>query len=188
MRKMLLPVIAITLACAAFPAFAEWELGVSWTPVPNAIVDGGSGIDSMTGYHMAYVESLFYASWDVLSVPDRIVGAWTGYHEDGCLSFLDAGLRLSLRPVVCFAEAGVNNLFIHDNGFVPEGFGANVRLGAGVKFGWWGVTLTGTSVFPSWDDLSSAVSALWTPETRPAAWAAFERSLVPSVLFIWYLR
>ena len=193
-------ILAVALIGCAIPAFAEWELGVSWTPVPNALTDGNSRIDSMTGYHVGYASSIVYGSWDILVVPEFLVEDWTQYYDvetgiyhpgcydSGYLHLFDAGIRLVARPFIGFAEAGINSLFVHGEGFIPGGFGANLRLGLGVKFGWWGVTLSGTSVFTSWRDLVDTVQALGSTETRPLALNAIESSLVPSIIFIWYLR
>jgi hypothetical protein len=191
--------LAMAMIGCAIPAFAGWELGVSWTPVPNALTDGDSRIDSMTGYHIGYADSIFYGSWDVLVVPEFLVEDWTGYYEaetglyrpgcneSGYLNLFDVGIRLSARPFIGFAEAGINSLFVHGEGFIPGGFGANLRLGLGLKFGWWGITLSGTSVFTSWQDLADTVQAIGSQETRPWALDAIQSSLVPSIMFIWYL-
>jgi hypothetical protein len=200
MRFKTFVVLMVVLAGFTLPAFADWELGLSWTPVPNALTDGGSRIDYIPGFHAGYAASIFYGSWDVLSVPDFVVEDWTGYsdvetghftagyYESGYLNLLDAGIRLNVKPFIGFAEAGINSLFIHGQGFIPGGFGANLRLGLGVKFGWWGITLTGTSVFASWRDLVDTVHALGSSETHSRAWDAIQSSLVPSILFNWYFR
>jgi hypothetical protein len=200
MRIRNILIAAVVLSFAALPAFSEWELGVSWTPVPNAITSASPRMDSMEGYHLAYATSIFYASWDILAVPDFVVEDWTGYldpesglyypgfHDDGYLNLYDVGIRLALRPFVCFAEAGMNGLFVHGEGFLPAGFGANIRLGVGARFDWWGISVAGTSVFATWDELWSTVEAFGLPETRTAAWTAVQSSLVPSVMLIWYLR
>jgi hypothetical protein len=200
MRKIIAPILAVVFLGFALPAFAEWELGVSWTPVPNALIAGPLQIDSLHGFHAAYATSLFYASWDALSLPGSMVQDMTsyndtatgitypGYFAPGFLNLYDIGIRLALRPMVGFAEVGVNNLFVEDIGCAPGGFGANLRLGLGVKFDWWGITLTGTSVFATWRELAATVEALGASGTRPSAIDAIQASLVPSILFIWYLR
>lgn len=200
MRRISLFILTVVLACSALPAFSDWELGVSWTPVPNAIATANPRVDSMGGYHIGYANSIFYASWDFFTVPETIVENWTAYYDEendifypgfrdeGYLNLYDVGIRLALRPFVCFAEAGLNNLFVHGEGFMPGGFGANLRLGVGARFDWWGVTFVGTSMFTTWDELCRTLGAFGAPETRVAAWDAVQASLVPSVMLIWYLR
>ncbi len=188
--KLTAAAIIVLTVFAVFPALAstEWELGYTWTPVPNALMDGGFAIDSVSGYHVGYADHVFYCSWDVLNVPEFMTMRWADAYASGYLNLLDAGIRLEAEPFIVFAEAGINTLFVHGEGFNPRGFGANLRAGVGVRFDWWGISVAGTSVFPSWQALGDTVSALWSPDTRPAAMNTIQAGLFPSVILTWYLK
>jgi len=59
--------------------------------------------------------------------------------------------------VLVYAEAGANNLYVY-GGEDYANIGVNARAGVGLKFGWWGINVSGTQVFSSLTDLSAAVS------------------------------
>ena len=64
----------------------------------------------------------------------------------------DVGLKIVLRPFIAYAEVGTNSS-ISAAGHTYDHVGVNARLGAGVKFGFWGINLSGTQVFASTRDL-----------------------------------
>ena len=76
----------------------------------------------------------------------------------GFLNTFDVGVRIILRPVVLYAELGPNLLYIYGGQIYKggEGVGVNGRIGAGVKFGFWGVNLSFTQVFATWTDFGAA--------------------------------
>jgi hypothetical protein len=181
------------------PAFStDWEFGISWTPVLGE--DTGraeeEGLESITGFHFAYSPwAILYASWDSLIMPAQVISDMTGYYDEendvwkegyyfpGYLNLFDVGIRLVLGPVLVSAQIGTNNIWVYREG-ITGGFGANLRLGAGLKFGWWGITLTGTSVFQSMTKLLNTFKGLASETTR--AWAVNELTagLHPSVMAV----
>ncbi len=174
--------------------FDDWEIGISGTPVGDSQT---GALDWLLGFHLAYAWSILYFSWDSIAVPNYLVQAWTGGYVDssgnyvdgysvpGFLNLWDAGLRLILKPVVAIAEAGVNALYVYQLGLLP-GLGANLRLGAGLKFGFWGISVTGTSVYQSWSDLASTVGGLFSSDTQTSALNRIAQSLVPSFQLTFY--
>ena len=191
MRKSVLLVALVLLAMfVATPAFAELELGLSWTPVPADEDDknatGDEELESMTGFHVGYgFWGIFYGSWDALVMPPRMIKGFTGYEFPGFLNLFDAGIRLRIGPVITYATAGLNNLYVYrqaELGQIDASVGANLRLGAGVKFGWWGVNVSGTAVFDTFKQLTQTVTALAGTELeRQVAVDTIVNGLIPSL-------
>lgn len=167
MKKILLPLVL--LVAMAVPAFAEWELGLGWTPNQNAgNISDPNAVTSILSFHVGYAWHILYFSWDAFAMPDYWVSNVTNsdYYAPGFLNLFDVGVRLVLQPVLAYAEAGANNLYIYggqDDGNV----GVNARAGVGLKFGWWGVNVSGTQVFSSLTDLGvalhDAAHGNWSP-------------------------
>lgn len=198
MKKILVPLaVTLLLALAVPAAFAEWELGLSGTePVGLPADQLPSGF--VPGFHVGYAWSVLYFSWDALAMPpyyvqnatstiDATTGVVTsGPSVPGFLNMYDVGLRFVLRPIEIYTEVGMNNLWVYQEGMANGSFGANLRLGVGLKFGWWGVNLSGTEIFASFSDLGAVVSGLFDANTR--TWAANEivTGLVPSLNLTFY--
>jgi hypothetical protein len=66
-------------------------------------------------------------------------------------------------------------------------FGANLRLGAGLKFGMWGVNLSGTAVFPGFGDIVELFKDLAGERTRDRALKQLMSQIVPSLNVYLYL-
>jgi len=80
----------------------------------------------------------------------------------------------------------MNNIYVYRQGDLQgleNNFGANLRLGAGVKFDWWGVNLSGTAVFPSFQRMIGTIKGLaaTSDDVRNAALQKIGDSLVPSI-------
>lgn len=184
MRKLIVAILLV--AVVALPGFSLGvELGVSVTPIPAG--DGGD-VEMAFGSHIGISPfAILYASWDALVMPPGVIGSWTGYYRPGFLNLFDAGLRLVLGPIVVLAEIGVNNVYVYKQGTEDiAGLGANLRLGAGLKFGMWGVTLTGTSVFPTMEALIDTLKGLVADESRNWAVEQLVSGLVPSLMAVIY--
>ena len=120
-------------------------------------------------FHVGYAWHILYFSWDAFAMPDYWVynattytepytGTTTvGYYAPGFLNLFDVGLRFVLRPVLGYVEVGAKNLYVYGGEDVGN-IGVNARAGVGLKFGWWGINVSGTQVFSSWGDLSAAFS------------------------------
>jgi len=160
MKKIMLPLAAVLLLIMALPAFAEWELGLGWTPNQSpANVSDPNAVSSILSFHVGYAWHILYFSWDAFAMPDYWVSNMTDseYYAPGFLNLFDVGVRFVLRPVLVYAEAGANNLYVY-GGEDYANIGVNARAGVGLKFGWWGINVSGTQVFSSLTDLSAAVS------------------------------
>ena len=94
--------------------------------------------------------------------PTRSVNGWVypGADVPGFLNIFDVGVRFILRPVVLYGEIGTNLLYLYGGQIYKDpngsGVGVNARIGAGVKFGFWGVNISGTQVFATWTDMRAA--------------------------------
>jgi len=200
MKRLLIPLLVLCLVALAVPAFAQVELGISYTPVPGGQGSGGAGntqVDSITGFHVAYRWTVLYLSWDSLAMPASLIENMTGYWDDatnqyiagpylpGFLNLYDAGLELMLRPFLLYAEVGANNIYVYQNAGGGS-FGANLRLGAGLRFNWWGLNLSGTAVFPSFALLTDTLKKLASSETSNAALKTIGDNLVPSLNLTFY--
>jgi hypothetical protein len=186
MRKTVLAVAVILLLIMAAPAYSnELELGLSWIPIPADEEMMEDSIDSITGFHIGYVMFNFlYASWDALVMPPQIISEWTGLYRPGFLNLYDIGIRIQIRPVIGAISLGLNNVYVYRQGDVQSfknNFGANLRLAAGLRFDWWGIGLTGTAVFPSFDYMADTLKGLVSPETRSFAAQKIGDSLVPGI-------
>ena len=161
MKKILLPLAAVLLLAVAVPAFAELELGFGLTPSQDIVNQ------PIINFHVGYNWSILYFSWDAYAMPDSwVYNATTytdaatgsvvpGYLEPGFLNLFDFGLKLQLRPVIGYAEIGTNYLYLRgDQSY--GGIGVNARAGVGLKFRWWGINVSGTQIFTSWNDLEGA--------------------------------
>ncbi len=174
MKKILLPLAAVMLLAMAVPAFAEWELGLGFTPSQNSNSTDPGAVNGILNFHIGYAWSILYFSWDAFAMPDYWVYNATSYIDPvsgyyypgadlpGFLNMFDIGLRFVIRPVLLYAELGTNLLYIYGGEIYKDpqgnsGVGVNGRIGAGVKFGWWGVNLSGTQVFATWTDFRAAL-------------------------------
>jgi hypothetical protein len=179
----------------ATPAFAEVELGLSWTPVPADSEDKNAAedeeLESMMGFHVGYgFWGIFYGSWDALVMPPRTIEGFTGFERPGFLNLFNAGIRLSLGPVIAYVTAGINNLYVYrqaELGQIDSSVGANLRLGAGARFDWWGVNVSGTAVFDTFKDLTQTVAAIAGDELkRQTALDKIVNGLIPSLNVTFY--
>jgi hypothetical protein len=156
---MVFPLAAAFFLAMAIPAFAEWELGLGWTPNQNANdISNPSAVNSILSFHVGYAWHILYLSWDAYAMPDYWVSDMTGssYYVPGFLNLFDVGARVVLRPVLAYVEAGANSLYIY-GGQIYGDVGVNARAGVGLKFGWWGFNVSGTQVFSGLTELSAAV-------------------------------
>jgi hypothetical protein len=194
MRKTVLAVAVVTLLLMiSAPAYSnEFELGLSWMPVPTDENQTEDTVDSITGFHIGYVMLNFlYASWDALVMPPSIISDWTGLYRPGFLNLYDAGIRIQIKPVVVTVGLGLNSVYVYDEGntqFLEDSksLGANLRVGAGVRFDWWGVSLTGTAVFPTFDYMVETLKGLVADSTREYAAEKIVDALLPAIALTLY--
>jgi hypothetical protein len=173
MKKLLVPLAAILLLALAVPAFADWELGIGITPSQNSTSTDPGQVNSILDFHVAYAYSILYFAWDAYAMPaywvtnattyiDPTSGyVYNGAQVPGFLNTFDIGLRVILRPVVLYGEIGTNLLYLYGGQIYKDpvgnsGVGVNARIGAGVRFGFWGVNISGTQIFATWTDMRAA--------------------------------
>jgi len=190
----LLPLAAILLLVLAVPAaFSELELGVGLTPGSVANPPDPTNVDPILNFHVGWSWTILYLSWDSYAMPDywvynntSYVDATTGIYHDGYyvpgfLNLFDAGLKIVLRPFILYAEIGTNMLYLRGGATYGGGLGVNARLGAGLKFGFWGINLSGTQVFASSSDLSAALH-----QAAHGNWSDLTQGMVPTLNFAIY--
>jgi hypothetical protein len=186
MRKsVLITALLVLVLAVATPVFAEIELGISGTFDPGQASDPDKELDIIPGFHVGYSWAIFYASWDAMVLPPGLVNEFTGFQRPGFLNLIDAGIRLRIGPIVTYATVGTNNIYVYGQSelgdFNPE-FGANIRVGLGLTFGFWGVNLSGTTVFSSFDRLARTLQAFGgTPAEQQAALDTILDGLIPAL-------
>jgi len=200
MRKLVVAILII--AVIAVPSFAalSLELGVSGTPAPA----GDGKVEGIFGFHVGVSPwAVLFASWDALVMPPSMISGMTSYIDStgtwiqgslvpGYLNLFDAGFRFIMGPVVLMLMAGTNMIYTYDPaetiGVKMAGsFGANLRVAAGLKFKWWGITVAGTSVFNSGEALVTTMKALIPDTTRKWAFDQIVSGLVPSLMLVVYI-
>ena len=192
MKKLLVPLaVAALLALAVPAAFAEWELGIGLTPGQVA-GNTDPNADPLLNFHVAYSWNIIYASWDSYAMPDYWVYQNTTYVDPssgyivtgvlapGFLNLFDVGLKIYLRPFIGYAEFGTNYLYVR-GGQSYGRVGVNFRVGAGVKFGFWGINLSGTQVFATFTDLGAAFHQIGHGD-----WSYLTGGMVPTLNFVIY--
>jgi len=180
MKKLLVPLAVVALLALAVPsAFAEWELGMGWSPSTNTNSTAPDAVNSLINFHVGYSWHILYFSWDSYALPDYMVYNITsytdpvtgqyvnGYSVPGFMNLFDVGLKLVLRPFLGYIEVGPNVLYLYGGQFYQGGVGVNARMGVGLKFGWWGVNISGTDVFANWSDLGAAFKSAFQGNFGP---------------------
>ncbi len=193
MKRKSIVVGAVLFLSLVPPAFAELELGMSLFPTSEGSVAATpvNDLDWMVGFHVGYnFLSVGYVSWDAISLPNYMTQNLTGsYDLPSFLNLFDAGLRLSVGPLLAYGEVGLSSLWIYDVGLAPVGeTGVNVRAGLGMRFDWWGVVVSATDVYPTFANLSSAGSGLLGESSGAQALSALESGLIWSAGLDFYLR
>ena len=179
-------IFAICFVFIGAPAFSDViELGLSWTPVSSDSVSAEEELDWIRGFHIGYVIWDFvYISWDALVIPPTVIEGWTGFYRPGFLNLYDAGVQFYFKPFLLYGELGLNSVFVHNQGSsqaLRNNFGANLRLGGGLKWDWIGINLSGTAVFHNIEALTSALGDLVRKESREQAAEKLGNAFIPSL-------
>lgn len=184
MKKMLIPLGVVLVLSLAPPVFADWELGMSFFPASQSSVQSqtSDSLDWMIGFHFgATFWRVGYLSWDAIAMPGYKTQTITqgAYGVPSFLNLYDAGFRFGGNPFLAFFEVGLNNLWIYDQGLSPLGrMGVNLRAGAGLKFGWWGLTVSATEVYPTFASLASNISGVFSNGTSGQAFQTMANGLI----------
>ena len=174
--KFLAIAVILILAMVIPAAAGQIELGVSITPLiaeedtndPNYDPANEQG-SMLPGFHVGYRFAwIGFISWDSYVMPPEYITDMTGtYNEDtdyyqpgpfrpGFLNTWNLGIKLVLGPLVGYSTVGVNSIYVYKQAeyeYMGEefksDFGANWKIGAGLKLGVWGLTLDLMALFPS---------------------------------------
>jgi hypothetical protein len=196
-------IVFVILLISMGSAFAnELELGFGLAPM-EVDSQGGEGDmwdDSLKALHVGYNFGwIFLASLDTFILPPQMVldmsdGIIAG--RPGMVNLYDIGVRLRLGPLMTFAQIGTNTLYIYRQSELVEeygydmggNFGANIRIGAGLRFGWWGFTGSLTSVQNSFSDVTSILKRIASSDDneREAAIDKMLSTALPSISFMIY--
>jgi hypothetical protein len=188
------------IAVLAIPSFAiGWEVGMHATVAPGG---DGESIDPIIGFHVGISPiAILYASLDSLALPPYMISGMTGYQDEGgrwvegyyrpgFLNLIGVGFRFILGPVVLSTTVGTNNIYVYKQSELGEGaggsWGANLRLAALLKFGFWGVGLTGTAIFPSFSTMIEVFRQLGSETNQQWALDQIVNGLVPSLMATLY--
>jgi hypothetical protein len=209
-RRILIPVVA--LALLATPAFAQFDLGLTATVPLAATADPSAQVEALPGFHFGYgFLWLFYGSLDSIVLGPQTVQSMTkrvqelegggiyetaGYYRPGFLNLADVGARLIIGPFVAAAQFGLNSLYIYkqqeilaENPNFQSGFGANFQVTGGLRFGFWGVSVIGTAVFPDMTSAIRSVSRLVanSEAERTLAFNQIVQRMIPTLAVVLYL-
>ena len=191
MRKTALFLAVFVLLFMSVQAFSdEIELGLSWTPIMDDAVSAEDAVDSIRGFHFGYVLWGFvYGSWDALVMPPSIIQNWTGFYRPGFLNLYDVGVTFYFKPFVVYGELGLNNVYVYKQGSsqaLKNNFGANLRIGGGLKWDWIGINLSGTAVFHSFRSMAGTLAELVNSDSSDRAAKKIGDAIVPSLNVVLY--
>ena len=191
MRKAAFLLTALLLLFMTVQAYSdEIELGLSWTPVMDDAVSADDEVDSIRGFHLGYVMWGFvYFSWDALVMPPSIIQNWTGFYRPGFLNLYDVGVTFYFKPFTFYGELGLNNVYVYRQGSnqaLKNNFGANLRIGGGLKWDWIGVNLSGTAVFHSFESMAATLAELVRSDSSDRAAEKIGNAIVPSLNVVLY--
>ena len=195
MKKLVVVLAALALLATAVPVFAEVELGASWMPLSDADVPEGSpgGGQAIIAFHAGVNMLFLYATVDSLALPPSTVQDLTTHHDPftetvtpgfnapGFLNLFDVGVRLPFGPFIASVEVGTNNLYVYRIGMLGDAFGANLRLGLGVRFDNIGLVASGTAVFGSMGEMKAVLGSLRNEATRGQAIDQIRERLIPAI-------
>jgi hypothetical protein len=221
MKIFLIPIAVLLLFLTAWPLFSELglEVGLSATPIVFPEVSEKDNLvylaeernfEFVLGFHFGYsFLGIGYLSWDALVMPPEFVYGMTvkfekneesgelipvdGFYEPGFINLFDGGVRFTFEPVVLFAEAGFNYLYVHKQAEyqaqgrdVGNNIGMNLRIGGGARFDILGAYLSLTMIFPDFAGIGGFFDALGADDVaRDKALAS--TPIVPSLIFLIYL-
>jgi hypothetical protein len=107
---------------------------------------------------------------------------------------LDGGFRFVLGPIVTFLEAGINHLYLYKQGLegimgdmAQSEFGVNLRVGAGLKLSFIGLSVAGTFVAPSFKQMGGMLRNMADPQMAKQVIRDVAENIVPSVMLVIYL-
>lgn len=206
-------IAVILILVMVIPAAADQlELGMSLTPISPTEDKNDPNYDSdqsliVPGFHVGYrFAYIGYISWDSYVMPPEYITDWTKTYDDdtdvyqagpfrpGFLNTWNIGLKLVLGPIVGYSTVGLNSIYVYKQDeyeYLGEkfnsNFGANWKIGAGLKFDDWGITLDMMALFPSFDSMQRDLSDLFGDDDELSTAAEENIKFVPSLVATLYL-
>jgi hypothetical protein len=178
-KKLFAPLgVIVLLGIAAPVSFAEVELGFGLTS--GSVVGGDANSSLIPNFHLGLSLDILYFSWDAYAMPDYWTNNFVGVYVPSFLNTFDAGLKLVFKPLLLYGEVGPNFLYLR-GGQTSDTVGVNLRLGIGLKFRWWGINVSGTELFSSWDNMGSAFGQAWHGN-----WSCLSEGMTPALNFTLY--
>lgn len=212
-KTKFLAVAVILILAMVIPAAADqWELGMSLTPIiaeedttdPNYDPENDQAL-ILPGFHVAYrFMGIGYVSWDSYVMPPEYVTDMTATYDPdteiyqpgpfrpGFLNTWNIGGKLVLGPLVGYSTIGVNTIYVYkqseymDENF-ESNFGANWKVGAGLKFSGWGIHLDMMAIFPSVSTMFQEMDDLFGDDQALSDAAAERIQFIPSLVATLYL-
>ena len=213
MRKLLiLAPLLLVLMFAALPISAgELELGMSLTPIkqdtgtdPNTNEYDSDGT-ILPGFHLGYRFAwIGYMALDSFVMPPEYITVMTakydpdtdtlspGPYRPGFLNTWNIGGKLVLGPLTGYSTIGLNTIYVYkereylDESF-NKNFGANWKIGAGLRTGSIGVNLDLMALFPNVDTMFQELDHLFNGTDEEKAEAKERIQFIPSLVFVLYL-
>lgn len=214
MQKTKFLAISVVLILAmVLPAAADQlELGMSLTPVVPEENTNDPNYDPnqsliLPGFHIGYrFAYIGFISWDSYVMPPEYITNMTATYDPdtgvyqpgpfrpGFLNTWNIGAKLVLGPLVGYSTVGLNTIYVYKQAeyeYMGEefnsNFGANWKVGAGLKFGDWGLTLDLMALFPSFDSMQRDLSDLFGDDKVLSDAAAEKIQFIPSLVATLYL-
>ncbi len=209
--KALIPLIFL-LSMAGAPVFAgQLELGMSLTSVEqdNETNPNEDQYDSnntiLPGFHIGYRFAwIGFMSLDSYVMPPEYITNMTATYDldsdtynqgpfrPGFLNTWNLGLKLVLGPLVGYSTLGVNSIYVYkESEYLDEdfnkNFGANWKIGAGLKTKDWGINLDLMAIFPNIDTMFQELDLLFNGDKTQQEEAKKRIQFIPSLVFILYI-
>jgi len=210
-HKIAAPLILILLLAALPLSAGELELGMSLTPIKQDKGDDPNAAENtakdtiLPGFHLGYRFAWigFMALDSYVMPPEYITNMTATYDPDtdtfssgpyrpGFLNTWNIGAKLVLGPLTGYSTIGLNTIYVYkeseylDKDF-NKNFGANWKIGAGLRTKNIGVNLDLMALFPSADTMFQELGLLFDGTDEEKAAAKERIQFIPSLVFVLYL-
>jgi len=210
-KGKLLTIAVILTLLILIPATAnELELGMSLTPIgtegeDNPDPEAEDTVLVLPGFHVGYrFAGIGFISWDSYVMPPELITLMTSVYDSetdqntlgpfrpGFLNTWNIGAKLIIGPLVGYSTIGLNNIYVYKQAEYPDeefnsSFGTNWKVGAGWKFGDWGINLDFMAIFSNADTMFSELDLLFTGNNEEQAAAKERIQFIPSLVATLYL-
>jgi len=212
MHKIKFLAIAVILILAmVIPAAADqFELGMSLTPIGTTAADNPDPeaedtVIVQAGFHVGYrFAGIGFVSWDSYVMPPELITLMTAIYDSktqqntlgpfrpGFLNTWNMGAKLILGPLVGYSTVGLNSIYVYKQDEYPDetfnsNFGVNWKLGAGLKFGSWGINLDMMALWADAGTMFDDIGDLFGRDQAASDAAAERIQFIPSLVATLYL-